>query len=147
MTNLCAWWDYRNCKSLHMSILFADVLTCFFYLLTQNTPWLATWVPRFSKTWPEGAKFRNTPSACCGDTDFEGFASLFDSFNSLRYPQVGGDLRLERSFQSQCWVGCTTIIRGQLFSTDIYYLRPIRIAWGSLLAPYEFVSSTQDVIS
>jgi len=27
-----------------------------------------------SKTCPEGAKFRNTLSACCGDRNFEGFA-------------------------------------------------------------------------
>jgi hypothetical protein len=31
----------------------------------------------FAKPVPEGAKFRNTPSACGGDRNFEGFASLF----------------------------------------------------------------------
>jgi hypothetical protein len=30
----------------------------------------------FAKPVPEGAKFRNTPSACGGDRNFEGFASL-----------------------------------------------------------------------
>ena len=31
-----------------------------------------------AKSVPEGAKFRNTPSACGGDRNFEDFASLFD---------------------------------------------------------------------
>ena len=31
----------------------------------------------FAKSVPEGAKFRNTPSACGGDRNFEDFASLF----------------------------------------------------------------------
>jgi hypothetical protein len=30
----------------------------------------------FAKSVPEGAKFRNTPSACGGDRNFEDFASL-----------------------------------------------------------------------
>ena len=30
-----------------------------------------------AKSVPEGAKFRNTPSACGGDRNFEDFASLF----------------------------------------------------------------------
>ena len=30
----------------------------------------------FPKSVPEGAKFRNTPSACGGDRNFEDFASL-----------------------------------------------------------------------
>ena len=47
------------------------------YLFSEtNTPQLATWGPRFSKTRPEGAKLRNTPSACSGDRNFEGFANL-----------------------------------------------------------------------
>jgi hypothetical protein len=32
----------------------------------------------FAKPVPEGAKFRNTPSACGGDRNFEGFASLLN---------------------------------------------------------------------
>ena len=47
------------------------------YSAKQNTPQLAAWVPRLSKTRPEGAKFCNTPSACGGDRNFEGFANLF----------------------------------------------------------------------
>jgi hypothetical protein len=30
-----------------------------------------------AKSVPEGAKFRNTPSACGGDRNFEDFASLY----------------------------------------------------------------------
>jgi len=30
-----------------------------------------------AKSVPEGAKFRNTPSACDGDRNFEDFAGLF----------------------------------------------------------------------
>jgi hypothetical protein len=30
-----------------------------------------------AKSVPEGTKFRNTPSACGGDRNFEDFASLF----------------------------------------------------------------------
>jgi hypothetical protein len=33
----------------------------------------------FTKSAPEGAKFRHTPSACGGDRNFEDFASLLHS--------------------------------------------------------------------
>jgi phosphatidylserine/phosphatidylglycerophosphate/cardiolipin synthase-like enzyme len=38
----------------------------------------------FAKPVPEGAKFRNTPSACGGDRNFEGFASLLELIHAAQ---------------------------------------------------------------
>ena len=50
------------------------------FILPAEYPVACCGVPRLSKTRPEGAKFRNTPSACSGDRNFEGFANLFKGF-------------------------------------------------------------------
>jgi hypothetical protein len=41
-----------------------------------------------AKSVPEGAKFRNTPSACGGDRNFEDFASLLIEFLMASYQAV-----------------------------------------------------------
>jgi hypothetical protein len=51
------------------------------YSAKQNTPQLAAWVPSMWQNLTRRGNFRNTPSACGGDRDFQGFASLLDGFN------------------------------------------------------------------
>jgi hypothetical protein len=55
------------------------------FIREANTPQLAAWVPSVSKTWPEGENFvakgmptamPRPPKVCCGDRNFQGFASL-----------------------------------------------------------------------
>jgi hypothetical protein len=49
-----------------------------FYSAKQNTPQLAARVPSMGQNLSRRRKFRNAPSACGGDRNFQGFASLLE---------------------------------------------------------------------
>jgi hypothetical protein len=48
-----------------------------------------------AKSVPEGAKFRNTPSACGGDRNFEDFASLFFVLRRYGMTALSGNARMD----------------------------------------------------
>jgi hypothetical protein len=51
-------------------------IRCFQFILHRIPRGLLRGFRALAKSVPEGAKFRNTPSACGGDRNFEDFASL-----------------------------------------------------------------------
>ena len=57
------------------------------YSAQHNTPQLAAWVPGMWQNLAQRGNFRNTPSACRGDRNFQGFASLLEK-NGLHLKKI-----------------------------------------------------------
>jgi len=58
------------------------------YSAKQNTPQLAAWVPCIRQNLFRRKKFRNAPSACGGNRNFQGFASLLEFIEDCKSQDI-----------------------------------------------------------
>ena len=77
-----------------LSGFYSQCVICNIFYCEANTPSLLRGSALVAKSVPEGAKFRNTPSACGGDRNFEDFAIYLAYSTSLLLIHYGDIQRM-----------------------------------------------------